>query len=136
MEKYYVKVGKENMQLELVKKLLEQTYWAADRSIETLEKSMEHSICFGVFLSENDKQVGFARVLTDYATTYYICDVIVDADYRGIGIGKKIMATIQNDERFSSLHGILATRDAHELYRKYGFEDGGSAFMRKPRKGQ
>lgn len=134
MAKYYVKIGMENMQLESVKNLLEQTYWAKDRSIETIEKSMEHSICYGVFLSETNKQIGFARVLTDYATTYYICDVIVDVNYRGIGIGKKIMDTIEGNEEISCLRGILATKDAHELYRKYGFEDGGSTFMGKPTK--
>ena len=134
MEKYYVKTGKENMQLGSIKNLLEQSFWAKDRSIETIEKSMEHSICYGVFLSENDKQVGFARIITDYATTYYICDVIVDADHRGVGIGKKMMDTIQSDEEISCLRGILSTRDAHGLYRKYGFEDGGTFFMGKPEK--
>lgn len=134
MEKFYVKIGKENMQLESVKKLLDQAYWTKNRSIETIEKSMEHSICYGVFLRENNIQVGFARVLTDYATTYYICDVIVDSNHRGMGIGKKIMDTIESNEEISCLRGILATRDAHDLYRKYGFKDGGTTFMGKPRK--
>jgi ribosomal protein S18 acetylase RimI-like enzyme len=133
METYYVKIGKENMHLSAVESLLGQTYWADERSIKTIEKSMENSICYGVFLCENDQQVGFARVITDYATSYYICDVIVDANYRGMGIGKKIIETILSDEEISCLRGILATRDAHELYRRYGFEEGGTMFMGRPR---
>lgn len=133
MNEYYIKTGKENMQLPEVKKLLEQSYWANERPIETIEKSMQYSICIGVFLSENDRQIGFARVLTDYATTYYICDVIVDTNHRGNGIGKKIMETIEDMPEIRSLRGMLATKDAHGLYKKYGFQDGGTTYMSKQR---
>lgn len=133
MKEYYIKTGKENMQLPEVKKLLEQSYWANERSIETIEKSMQYSICIGVFLRENDRQIGFARVLTDYATTYYICDVIVDTNHRGNGIGKNIMETIEGMPEIRGLRGMLATKDAHGLYRKYGFQDGGTTYMSKQR---
>ena len=68
------------------------------------------------------------------ATTYYICDVIVDEKYRGMGIGKALLDAIHDNKEISSLRGILATRDAHELYRKYGFQDGGNSYMGKTRK--
>lgn len=65
-------------------------------------------------------------------TTYYICDVIVDKHYRGMGIGKAMLDAIHDNTEVSSLRGILATRDAHEFYRKYGFQDGKNIFMGKP----
>lgn len=131
MEQYDIRTGKENMQIESVKNLLEQTYWAKSRSIETIEKSMEHSICYGAFLTETGKQIGFARVITDYATMYYICDVVVDINYRKIGVGKKILDAIYINDEISRLRGFLATKDAHDLYRKYGFENEETTFMVK-----
>ena len=70
---------------------------------------------------EKDKFVGMARVITDFATTFYIADVIVDEKYRGRGIGKKLISTIVSDNRFSNLLGLLVTRDAHGLYEQFGF---------------
>ncbi len=134
MSQYIIKTGKETMHLEDVKTLLEQSYWANTRDLETIKKSMDHSLCYGAFLKETDKQIGFARVITDYATTYYICDVIVDECHRGIGIGKAMLDAIHSNKEVSSLKGILATNDAHELYRKYGFQEGGSIYMGKARK--
>lgn len=62
-----------------------------------------------------------ARVVTDFATTFYLADVIIDEKYRGKGIGKKLISTIVSDKRFSSLLGILVTKDAHGLYEHFGF---------------
>lgn len=131
---YLIKSGREEMQIQDIKELLEQTYWANMRDIETIKKSIDHSLCYGAFLKKSGKQIGFSRVITDYATTYYICDVIVDKDYRGLGIGKAMLDAIHGNNEVSSLRGILATRDAHEFYRKYGFQDGGNIYMGKPRK--
>ena len=134
MSIYFVKSGREDMQIQDIKALLEQTYWANMRDIETIKKSINNSLCYGAFLKESDKQIGFSRVITDYATTYYICDVIVDEHYRGMGIGKALLDAIHDNEEISSLRGILATRDAHEFYRKYGFQDGGNIYMGRARK--
>ena len=82
---YTVKTGFENMDLSWVVKNLQATYWADDRSAETIEKSMKNSQCFGVF--DGEKQLAFCRVITDYATTYYFCDAIVDPSCRKSGIG-------------------------------------------------
>ena len=114
------------------KDLLGQTYWADTRDIETIRKSIDNSLCYGAFLKENGKQIGFSRVITDFSTTYYICDVIVDEKYRGMGIGRALLDTIHDNKEVSTLRGVLATRDAHEFYRKYGFQDGGNIYMRKP----
>ena len=121
------------MQIDDIKKLLEQTYWADKRNIGIIEKSIENSLCYGAFLKKDGKQIGFARVITDYATTYYICDVIVDEQYRGWGIGKAMLDAIHGNKEVSSLRGILATRDAHDFYRKYGFQEGGNLYMGKAR---
>ena len=99
--------------------LLHKSYWAAERAPEKIKKSIDNSIVFGAY--EKDKFVGMARVITDFATTFYIADVIVDEKYRGKGIGKKLISTIVSDNRFSNLLGLLVTRDAHGLYEQFGF---------------
>lgn len=104
-----------------LKKLLEQTFWASTLPVDLIEKSMEHSVNFGAFDKESDELVGFARVVTDYVTLYYICDVIVDAEHRGQGIGKALIDTIVNDDRFVGVPALLKTKDAQGLYSQYGF---------------
>jgi len=134
MQAFRILKGIDKMNIDEVKQLIAQTYWAKDRTIDVIRKSMENSICFGVFLDNDVKQVGFARVITDYATTYYICDVIIDSQYRGYGFGKKLMESIVSDQDFCDLKGILVTKDAHGLYEKFGFAKDGSIFMQKARK--
>lgn len=131
MCEYTIRSGREEMQIDKIKKMLEQTYWADKRDMATIRKSMEHSLCYGAFLKDSGEQIGFLRIITDYATTFYLCDVIVDVNYRGLGIGKAMMNAIQNNKEVFSLKGFLVTRDAHDLYRKYGFQEGGSNFMGK-----
>ena len=134
MQAFRILKGIDKMNIDEVKQLIAQTYWAKDRTIDVIRKSMENSICFGVFLDNDVKQVGFARVITDYATTYYICDVIIDSKYRGNGFGKKLLESIVSDQDFCDLKGILVTKDAHGLYEKFGFAKDGSIFMQKARK--
>jgi len=134
MQMFNILKGIDKMNIDDIKKLIEQTYWAKDRTIDVIKKSMENSICFGVFLNEDVKQVGFARVITDYATTYYICDVIIDSKYRGNGLAKKLLGSIESDLEFCNLRGILVTNDAHGLYEKFGFVKDENIFMHKARK--
>lgn len=133
MLSYSIKSGREVMQIDDIKKLLEQTYWANKRDIGIIKKSIDNSLCYGAFLKEDGKQIGLSRVITDYATTYYICDVIVDEQYRGLGVGKAMLDAIHDNKEVSSLRGVLATCDAHDFYRKYGFQEGGNLFMGKAR---
>lgn len=100
--------------------LLHTTYWAENRDPEVIRKSIDNSIVFGVY--SEGSLIGMARVISDFATTFYIADVIIDEKYRGNGLGKKLISTIMSDERFSSLFGILVTRDAHGLYEHFGFK--------------
>lgn len=73
-------------------------------------------------MGEDDKLVGFARVISDYATTYYLCDVVIDVDCRGKGLGTALVSYIDSLPELQGLRGVLITRDAHALYRKFGFE--------------
>ena len=126
---FYISDDKQRISPESVKTLIEQTYWASDRPLDTIAASMENSVCFGAFDAAGGELVGFARVVTDYSTCYYLCDVIVDESRRGDGIGKALVSAITSDKRFDSLEGLLITRDAHGLYSQYGFESKEGIFM-------
>ncbi|MDW7662770.1 MAG: GNAT family N-acetyltransferase [Bacillota bacterium] len=128
---FYISTDKTKLNIESVKALLKQTYWASERKEETIIKSIENSICYGVY--EGDKLVGFGRVVTDHATVFWICDIIIDENYRGKNLGKKIMEKIMATKEFDGLLGILATQDAHGLYEQYGFVKEPVKFMMKKR---
>ncbi len=117
---YRIVEGSENMRMEDVTRLLKMTYWADKRSPETIEMSVRNSFCYGVYVDGNDRLAGFARVITDCATAWYLCDVIIDPDYRHHGLGKALLSHII--PKYDAFRGFLFTRDAHSLYRKYGFE--------------
>ena len=119
---YRILEGAENMRLDDIVRLLRTTYWAGQRPVEKIEASLRHSACYGVWLEEEEKLVGFARVITDYATTYYLCDVVIDEAYRGQGLGTALLAHIESRPEFAGLRGLLLTRDAHGLYAKFGFK--------------
>ena len=103
-------------------RLLRTTYWADKRSEQTIERSMKNSACFGVCLAGTDDLIAFARVITDYATNYYLCDVVVDPSLRGQGLGKALVGHIVSHPVLTGLRGFLITRDAQGLYRPFGFE--------------
>jgi GNAT superfamily N-acetyltransferase len=128
---YKISNDKSLLSIEKIKELLSKSYWASDRPIEVIKKAIENSDCYGVYF--NNEQVGFARVVTDYATVYWLCDVIVDEKHRGKEIGKNLVKNIVESENYKNLRGTLATRDAHELYHKFGFEKAAEGrFMMKP----
>jgi GNAT superfamily N-acetyltransferase len=116
---YLISDNKSKLDLNVLHHLLKASYWAEQRSLETMVKSIENSLCVGVYL--RDKQVGFARIITDGATIYWLGDVLVDEAHRGHGIGKKLIESIVNWDKLQGMGGVLATRDAHGLYEKYGF---------------
>ena len=107
---------------EEVLRLLKMTYWANNRTIEQIEESLANSFCYGLFLAEEERLVGFARVISDLATTYYLCDVIIDPEYQHQGFGKALVSHIVSLPQYRKLRGILLTKDAHRLYEKFGFE--------------
>ena len=119
---YRIINGADEMNILEVAALLKTTYWANTRSLETIEKSMRNSSCYGVYLDEEKKLIGFARVISDDATTYYLCDVIIDPAYRGRGFGKTLVSYIVSLPEYAGLRGLLLTKDAHGLYEQFGFE--------------
>ena len=116
---YTISTDKTRLNLSLIHDFLNHSsYWARDRSLARVQKSVEHSLCFGVYLG--DTQVGFARVVTDYATFAWLCDVFVLEAHRGQGLGKKLVEYIATYPELQGMLFLLATRDAHGLYRTYG----------------
>jgi GNAT superfamily N-acetyltransferase len=120
VEGFSISTDKTKLDLEMICKFLSSAYWASNRSRETVLKSLEHSLCFGLY--HNEKQVGMARVITDHATFAYLCDVFVLEKYQGRGLGKFLMQTVLEYPDLIGLRRILlATKDAHGLYQQYGF---------------
>lgn len=127
---YVISTDKTLLDYEMIYYFLAKSYWANKRSTEIIRKSIETSLCYGVY--HGKKQIGFARVITDYATTYWLCDVVIDEKYRGKNIGKKLVETIINSKDLINLSGFLGTADAHGLYEQYGFvKDAGRFMVRK-----
>jgi GNAT superfamily N-acetyltransferase len=119
---YLISTDRSLLDLRFVHGYLETSYWAAGVPAEVVRRSVENSLCFGVYISE--EQVGFARVVTDRATFAYLADVFVLEEHRGRGLGKWLVEVVLSHPELRGLRRwMLATRDAHELYRKYGFAE-------------
>jgi N-acetylglutamate synthase-like GNAT family acetyltransferase len=108
------------LDLNAITDMLSRAYWATNRSREIISRSMQNSLVFGVY--DVGRQIGLARVVTDYATFAWLCDVFIHEDYRGKGIGKWLMETLTSHPDLQGLRRfLLVTRDAHGLYAQYGF---------------
>ena len=107
------------LDLAAVVALLRSTYWAAERPVEITERSLRHSLAFGLF--HGAEQVGFARVVTDRATVGYLCDVVIADAHRGKGIGKWVITSILGHPELRGCRIDLFTKDAQEFYRAFGF---------------
>src|SRR6185503_1837087 len=108
--------------LRMVHGFVTASYWAAGIPLETVERSIKNSLCFGIY--KGNRQVGFARVITDRATFAYLGDVFVLPEYRGQGLSKWMMECIMAHPDLQGLRRwCLLTRDAHGLYRQFGFTE-------------
>jgi GNAT superfamily N-acetyltransferase len=109
------------LDLDAIADMLTRAYWAKGRPRERTERAISNSLVFGVY--EGNKQIGMARVVSDYAIFAYLCDVFIHEDYRTHGIGKWLMQTVMNHPDLQGLRRwTLATRDAHGLYRQFGWD--------------
>jgi GNAT superfamily N-acetyltransferase len=119
-DEYVISTDKNKLDVEVIYDYLSRrSYWARGRSLAIVQASIEHSLCFGLYRGE--QQAGFARVVTDCATFGWLCDVFVLEDYRGLGLGKWLIeCTVAHPDVRDLPLLILATRDAHDLYRHYG----------------
>jgi GNAT superfamily N-acetyltransferase len=124
-DKHVISTDPKLLDLQRIHSNLSKLYWCEGIPFETVKKACEGSLCFGVY--ENDvhglKQVGLARVITDSATFAYLCDVYIEEGSKGQGLSKWLMSCIQSHPQLQGLRRFsLATRDAHGLYRQFGFE--------------
>ena len=126
---YRISDDKSLLSLDIICGLLSRSYWADKRPRDVIAKSIENSLCFGVY--HEGKQIGFGRIITDGATLFYLCDVIVDEAYRGMGLGKKLVECMLQAEAIRGCGGVLATRDAQGLYKRFGFTQDEKSYMRK-----
>ena len=120
---YRISTDQRRLDIEVIHGFLStSSYWAVGRPLETVKRSIEHSLAFGVY--KDKSQVGFARVITDYATFAWLADVFVLDAFRGQGLGKWLIEVITSHSDLQGLRRwVLATKDAHELYRRVGFTE-------------
>jgi GNAT superfamily N-acetyltransferase len=118
---YLISTDNQRLDVELIHHFLStSSYWAEGRPLEIVQRSLEHSLNFGVY--SEDQQVGFARLVTDYATFAYLADVFILEAFRGRGLATWLVEVIAAHPDLQELqYWSLLTRDAHDLYRKVGF---------------
>ena len=119
-DNFSISTDKSKLDLNAIHGFLKGSYWAENIPLPVVQMSIENSLCFGVY--EFDKQIGFARVISDYATFAYLADVFILEKYRGKGLAKWLIECILEHPALQNLRRwILATKDAHGLYREFGF---------------
>ncbi len=119
---YFITTDKSKIDFNLVYNYLnKESYWSQNIPENVVKLSIENSVCFSVFYKT--EQIGFARVITDKATFGYLADVFITDAHRGKGLSKWLMQTIFNNEELQGFRSwMLATKDAHGLYEKFGFK--------------
>ena len=120
-EQFELSTDRKRLDVESIHRFLsEESYWAQNRTIDQTRMAIENSLCFGVYIG--DRQVAFARVVSDFATFAYVGDVYVLDEYRGRGLSKQLMrAMLEHPDLQGLRRWILATRDAHGLYEQFEF---------------
>lgn len=113
--------------------LSESAYWAIGRPREVVQRAFDNSLCFGAY--DDGQLVGFARVVTDYATFGWLADVFVVEAHRGQGVGKALVQAVEDHPDLQGVRLLLATKDAHKLYAQYGFEPvAPDRYMQRPKR--
>jgi ribosomal protein S18 acetylase RimI-like enzyme len=121
-EGFTVSTDPARLDVHAIHAFLSTSYWAEGIPRETVERSLRNSLCFGLY--EGARQIGFARMITDQATYAYLCDVYVLPEWRGRGLGTWMMECVMAHPDLQGLRRFsLVTRDAHELYRPFGFTE-------------
>jgi GNAT superfamily N-acetyltransferase len=121
-DNFVVSTDPARLDVDAIHAYLSRSYWAEGRSKEVVARSLEHSLNFGLY--DGEKQIGLARVVTDYTLFAYLCDVYVLEEYRGQGLSKWLLGCMLAYPGLTSIRfWSLKTRDAHGLYRQFGFTD-------------
>jgi GNAT superfamily N-acetyltransferase len=120
-DNFIISTDPARLDLDAIVEFLARAYWAKGRPRERTERALAHSLVFGLY--DGDKQIGLARIVTDYAIFAYLCDVFIHEDYRAHGLGKWLMHTVHSHPDLQGLRRwTLATRDAHGLYQQFGWD--------------
>jgi N-acetylglutamate synthase-like GNAT family acetyltransferase len=121
MGRFLISTDRSKLDVDVIHGFLARSYWAAGIPRETVARSIENSLCFGVY--DNHRQIGFARVISDFATYAYVADVFILEPYRERGLGKELIASIMaHPDLQGLLRWSLGTRDAQGLYAQFGFK--------------
>jgi GNAT superfamily N-acetyltransferase len=121
MQSYEISIDPARLDLSAIHAFLTQTYWSLGIPLATVAKAVQNSVCVGAYLGQ--EQVGFARAVTDRATFAYLADVYVLESHRGNGLSRRMMEAMTAHPELQGLRRmLLATRDAHGLYEKFGFK--------------
>ncbi|MDC6364621.1 MULTISPECIES: GNAT family N-acetyltransferase [Flavobacteriaceae] len=124
-----ISTDKNRLDVAKIHQEIKNSYWGGYRTEEMTVKTIENSICFGIY-SKEEEQLGFARVLTDKVVFAYIMDVIIFEPYKGKGLGKKFVQHILNLPEIKNVQTVaLKTKDAHGLYKPFGFHKVGNSDM-------
>ena len=124
-----ISTGKNRLDILKIHQEIKDSYWGGYRTLEMTQKTIENSMCFGVYSKEGE-QLGFARVLTDKVVFAYLMDVMIFEPYKGKGLGKKLIRHILDHPEIKEVHTVaLKTKDAHELYKPFGFDKVGNSDM-------
>lgn len=116
-----VSTDKDKLDVPFIQHFLKDIYWAAGRTIAEVQTTINHSFCFGIYLDE--KQIGFARVITDYVVFAYLMDVFITEEHRGKGYSSILIQNMMEEPKLKEVKiWRLATSDAHFLYKKFGFK--------------
>lgn len=124
-DQFTISTDSTRLDVDAICDFLARAYWAKGRPRERTERALANSLVFGLY--DGEKQIGLARVVTDYAIFAYLCDVFIHEDYRARGLGKWLIETVMSHPDLQGLRRwTLATRDAHGLYKQFGWDALGS----------
>jgi GNAT superfamily N-acetyltransferase len=119
-ENFAISTDPSRLDVDAIADMLTRAYWAQGRTREMISRYLQHSLTFGLY--NGPRQIGLARVVSDYTTFAWLCDVFIQEDYRGLGLGKWLMETVHSHPDLQGLRRwMLATKDAHGLYRQFGW---------------
>jgi len=129
-DEFMISDDRSRVQVEVVADLLAKTFWGHRRPREVVEKLIQTSMCFSLLC--NQEQVGYARVVTDYAVFSWLSDVVIKDGYRGSGLGEWLVECILDHPQIAGTQFVLQTTDAAGLYEKFGFQASEKLMTRKP----
>tara|TARA_R110000744_G_scaffold56155_2_gene118467 strand:- start:498 stop:920 length:423 start_codon:yes stop_codon:yes gene_type:complete len=128
-QNYFISTDKNLLDSKAIQQFIANSYWGNGRSLEEVKTTIENSYCFGIYTLDKE-QIGFARVVTDYIYFGYFMDVIILDKFQGQGFGKILVEHMLADPKIKNLKTLaLKTKDAHQLYERYGFKKIGDSLL-------